>query len=112
MAYYMIQVAYSKEAWAALIKHPHNRMERLYAPIDRMEGRIVGSWLSFGEYDLVMILDLPDNAAAAAVAMTFAAGGATKSVKTTPLMTWDEGIQAMQIAGRSDYIPPHEVEGV
>ncbi|GIW05287.1 MAG: hypothetical protein KatS3mg060_0092 [Dehalococcoidia bacterium] len=109
MAYYMIQVAYSKEAWAALIKKPHNRMERLYAPLDRMEGRVIGSWLSFGDYDLVMILDLPDNAAAAAVAMTFAAGGATKSVKTTPLMTWEEGIQAMETAGRSDYIPPQDV---
>jgi len=41
---------------------------------------------------------MPDNVAAAALAMAFNAGGAVKTVKTTPLMSISEGIAAMKKA--------------
>ena len=33
-------------------------------------------------------------------------GGAVKGIKTTPLMTIEEGIEAMRKAGGSTYSPP------
>jgi hypothetical protein len=53
----------------------------------------------------VVILDMPDNVAAAAFAGAIAAGGSCKSVKTTPLLSPEEGVSAMRKAGTSGYHP-------
>ena len=63
------------------------------------------SGLTFGDYDLVGVLEMPDNASAAAFAMAVAAGGACKDVKTTPLLSLAEGLEAMKKAGNSGYKP-------
>jgi hypothetical protein len=38
--------------------------------------------------------------------MAASAGGAVKATKTTPLMTMEEGIEAMRKAGTAGYRPP------
>ncbi len=106
MAYYLVQVAYTSEAWAGLIENPQNRVEAVQPTIERLGGTMHGAWLAFGEYDVVTILELPDNVRAAAISMAFSAGGATKAVKTTPLMTWEEGIEPMRTAADTAYQPP------
>ena len=40
------------------------------------------------------------------LAVATAAGGSIKSIKTTPLMTIEEGIAAMKKAGQLAYVPP------
>ena len=47
-----------------------------------------------------------DNVTAAAAAIAATAGGACKSLKTTVLMSVDEGIQAMKKAGGAGYHAP------
>jgi uncharacterized protein with GYD domain len=61
-------------------------------------GKFVGGWLCFGEYDLVLIVDVPDNQSMAAIALGVGAGGAVKAAKTTVLMTGTEGIGALEKA--------------
>ena len=61
-------------------------------------GKLVGGWLSFGEYDLVIIADVPNNESMTAIALGVAAGGAIKASKTTVLMTGTEGVAAMKKA--------------
>ena len=106
MAYYLLQVAYAPEAWATLVKNPQNRIEVVRPAVEGLGGKIQGSWIAFGEYDLVAIFEMPDNVSAAAFSIAVSAGGAVKAIKTTPLMTWDEGIQAMRKAGGTGYRPP------
>jgi hypothetical protein len=49
---------------------------------------------------------LPSNVDAGAIAIAFAAGGACKAVKTTPLLTVEEAIEAMNKAiNRVGYVP-------
>lgn len=105
MPSYLVQVAYTPEAVAALIKKPQDRAEAVRKPIEKLGGKLVGGWLSFGEYDVVVVIDMPDNASAAAFALAIGAGGACKSVKTTPLISVDEGLDAMKKAGTSGYKP-------
>lgn len=105
MPYYMTQAAYSPEGWAALVKNPQNRIEVVRSAVEKLGGKIIGGWLAFGEYDIVAILEMPDNVTAAGLAMAFAAGGACKSVKTTPLLSPDEGLEAMKKAAKSGYKP-------
>lgn len=103
MPSYMIQVAYAPEAIAALVKKPQNRLEAVRKPIEKLGGKIEGAWLSFGDYDTVVICEMPDNVSAAAFSMAIGAGGACKAVKTTPLLSVDEGLAAMKKAGGTGY---------
>ena len=43
---------------------------------------------------------------AAAFSLAAAAGGAVKALKTTPLLTIDEGVAALRAAGGAGYQPP------
>ena len=105
MPHYLQQVAYSREGWEALVANPQNRIEAVRPAIERLGGRIESAWFSFGDYDVVVITDLPDNVSAAAIAMAFAAGGACKSVQTTPLISVDEAVQALTKARECGYQP-------
>jgi len=105
MPSYLLQVSYTPEALAAMIKHPQNRAEAVRKPIEKLGGREVGFWFAFGEYDVVSILEMPDDTHAAAFALAAAAGGACKAVKTTPLLSVDEELAALKLAGKSGYKP-------
>jgi uncharacterized protein with GYD domain len=106
MAYYMIQSAYTPQGWAALVKNPHDRLEAVRPVVERLGGRIMSGWMMLGEYDLMLILDMPDNASVAALSIAAAAGGALRDIRTTALLSLEEGVAAMQKAARSEYEPP------
>ena len=111
MPHYLIQVAYSIEGWKALVKTPQNRVEAVRPAIEKLGGKIESAWYTFGDYDVVLIVQMPSNVDAGAIAIAFAAGGACKSVKTTPLLTIDEAIEAMNKAAGSEYHPATEPWG-
>jgi len=106
MARYLLQVAYTSEAWAAQVKTPQNRIEAVRPVVERLGGHLECAYYAFGEYDVVAILEMPDNVSAAAFSLAAAAGGAAKAIKTTPLMTVEEGIEAMRKASGAGYRPP------
>ena len=105
MPHFLQQVAYSHEGWEALVANPQNRIEAVRPAIEKLGGKIESAWFSFGDYDVVVITDLPDNISAAAIAMAFAAGGACKSVQTTPLISPEEAMQALKKAHECGYHP-------
>jgi uncharacterized protein with GYD domain len=106
MPYYLYQVAYTPEAWAAQIKNPQDVRQRVQAVMEQNGGKLVGIWYAFGEYDVIGIAEYPDNVSVATVSITFAAGGAVKAAKTTPLMTVEEGMEFLKRAKTADYRPP------
>ena len=81
------------------MKNPQNRVEQVgRAATEAAGGKFIGGWLCMGEYDAVLIADVPDIESMAAIALAVAAGGALKSGKTTPLMTRDQGVTALKKA--------------
>ncbi len=106
MPNFLTQVAYTDEAWRALMSNPQNRFEALRPVCEKLGGRIVNAWFAFGDYDVVLILEFPNNVSAAALAVAAAAGGACKAIKTTPLMDAVEGIEAMRKAAECGYRAP------
>ncbi len=105
MPNFLIQVAYSREGWEALVRNPQNRIEAVRPAIEKLGGRIEHAWFAFGEYDVLLVADMPNNVNAAAVAIAFAGGGACKSVHTVPLLSVEEAVQAMKKASDSGYKP-------
>jgi len=103
MPHYLQQVAYSTEGWEALVENPQNRIEAVRPAIEKLGGKIESAWFAFGDYDVVLIIQMPTNVDASAIAMAFAAGGACKAVKTTPLLTVEEAVEAMKKAAGAGY---------
>jgi uncharacterized protein with GYD domain len=99
MPLYMYQAAYTAESLAAQLKNPQNRVEAVgRAACEAVGGKFVGGWYCFGDHDLILIADVPDNESMAAIALAIAAGGAVKSAKTTVLMTGAEAVAGMKKA--------------
>ena len=99
MALYMYQLAYTPESIAAQIKSPADRIESVAKPLlEKAGGKVLAAGYSFGEYDLTLIYEAPDDQTAAAVALAVAAGGAVRAARTTKLLTGPEFVQALQKA--------------
>jgi len=99
MSLYMYQFAYTPESWAAQMKHPENRIETVgKTNVEAAGGKFIGAWLCFGEYDVVLIADMPNEESMAGLALAITAGGALKVGKTTALMTGTQGVEALKKA--------------
>lgn len=105
MPRFLYQLAYTSDNWATQMKDPQNRIEKVRGSVEQLGGKIVDAYYAFGEYDIIVILDMPDNVSAAAWAIAIAGGGAAKAAKTTPLMSIDEGIEAVRKGAQSGYRP-------
>ena len=105
MPSFLVQVSYTSEATAALIKRPQDRSRVVGKAVEKLGGIVKSAWLSFGDYDTIVLVDMPDNVSAAAFALAVSAGGSCKAIKTTPLLSVEEGMDAMKKAGRSCYKP-------
>jgi uncharacterized protein with GYD domain len=105
MATYLVQAAYTSEAIKAAIASPQDRAAHIRKVVENLGGKMHGFWFSFGEYDVVALMDMPGNEAAAAIALAIAGGGMVKSLKTTPLLSVQEGLAALQQAAKCGYEP-------
>ena len=112
MAFYMIQAAYNTDGWKGLIAQPQDRIDAIKPALEQLDGTVVAGWLAFGEYDIVAIVELPTNVSAAAFSMAVSAGGTIKAFQTTPLMSMDEAVSAMELAAESAYAPATASETV
>ena len=106
MAIYMIQFAYTAEAWATLVKNPQDRSAAAREALQQLGGRLVGFYYCFGEYDGVALTEAPDDSAALAGAIALAAPGHLKAIKTTKLFTVEEAMEAMRKAGSLAFQAP------
>ena len=106
MAKYLFQAAYTSEAWAAQLQNPQNRVEAIRPVIAGLGGRIESVYFAFGDYDVIVIIEMPSNVEAAAFSLAVTAGGAIRAIKTTPLMSTAEGVEAMKKAAKSGYKAP------
>jgi uncharacterized protein with GYD domain len=105
MTHFLLQISYTPEAWAAMVKKPQDRAEAVRGAIEKLGGKEKGFWFSFGEYDIIGVIEMPNSVSAAAFSVAVGAGGACKAVKTTPLLTVEEGVEAMKKAATCGYKP-------
>jgi len=103
MASYLIQVSYTTAAVAAFIANPQDRSDVVRKAIESVGGKLQSIYLAFGDYDVVGLFDAPDNVSAAAFAVAIKAGGACKSIKTTPLISTADGVAVLKKAATANY---------
>ena len=98
MALAMIQFCYKSETVGNLIKNPEDRSAAVGKLVEQLGGKMVGFYYSFGDYDGLIIADLPDNTSIAATSIVAFAGGGTTKLKTTILFSVKEAMAAMKKA--------------
>ena len=106
MPYYLVQAAYTPQSMAALVQSPQDRPRMVRSVIEKLGGTVESFWLAFGDYDVVLIVQMPNEQTMAAFSMAASAGGGLRAIRTTPLITWEEGVLAMKQAGEAGYRPP------
>ena len=106
MGHYLLQGSYSANAWAAQIANPQNRLEQVSNMLAPSGINIVQGFAAFGENDLVLLIEAPDDKTMAAASITIGSTGSVTNLKTTPLMPIEDLVDALKIAQGVAYTPP------
>ncbi len=106
MPLYLGRFSYTTDAMKALLNQPQDRSAAARDVAESLGGKLLGFWFAFGAFDGVFLMEAPDNASAAALAMAVGASGALSEVETTVLLDMDEAQDAMRKAAAATYRPP------
>jgi uncharacterized protein with GYD domain len=82
-----------------------SRREALQKTVESVGGTLEAFYFAFGKTDVYLIVDAPDDAAAAAMSMATTASGAVE-VSTTILITPEEMDEVSARAKSVEYRPP------
>jgi len=104
MPKYMVHGSYTTEGLKGLLKEGGtSRRTTIEGLIKGMGGELEALYYAYGDEDVYVIADVPDNETMTAVALVVNASGAV-NVKTTPLITPEEVDTAVKKT--VDYRPP------
>ncbi len=106
MPLYLGRFSYTTDAMKALLNEPQDRSAAAREVAESLGGKLLGFWYAFGEFDGVFLMEAPDNASAAALAMAVGSSGALSEVETTVLLDMDEAQDAMRKAAAATYRAP------
>jgi uncharacterized protein with GYD domain len=106
MSKYLIQASYTADGLKGLQKDKASgRKAAVASAIESLGGKLEATYYCFGEYDVLVIVDLPNNIAASSLSLSLSvsASGLVRT-KTTPLLTVEEVDKAL--AKTSNYRAP------
>ena len=90
MAKYLWQASYTAEGVKGVLKEGGSgRRDAIEKLVADLGGTLDAFYFAFGEDDVYVIADLPDNTTAAAISLAVGATGAVR-IKTSVLLTPDE----------------------
>jgi len=96
MALYMYQASYTAKSMAAQLRDPRDPVDAIKSALEEVGATIVVAGFPFGEYDMLVVYEAPDDMTAASVAMAVAAEGEVKSAKTTRLLSGQEWLESLR----------------
>jgi uncharacterized protein with GYD domain len=95
MALYMYQASYTAKSMAGQLTEPRDPVEAIRPALEDVGAKLVVAGFPFGEYDVLVVYEAPDDVTAASVAMAVAAAGEVKSAKTTRLLSGQEWLDSL-----------------
>jgi uncharacterized protein with GYD domain len=96
MALYMYQASYTAKSMAAQLRDPQDPVDAIKSALEDVGATIVVAGFPFGEYDMLVVYEAPDDMTAASVAMAVAAEGEVKSAKTTRVLSGQEWVESLR----------------
>lgn len=98
MPTFISQGRYSRDAMLGMMNNPEDRTEAVSKLLQQAGGRFISYYVTFGEYDWLIVAEGPDERVMAAEVIAAAAGGGVTDVKTTLVLT---AAEAKEVFGRA-----------
>jgi uncharacterized protein with GYD domain len=98
MSLSMIQFSYKSETVGNLVKNPEDRSIAVRNLVEKLGGKLLAFYYTYGDYDGFLIADMPDNTSTLATVMAAFSAGGTAKLKTTVIITVKEAMAAMKKA--------------
>ncbi len=106
MGLYLTQARLTPEAVKAWAASGEDRRDVINGMMESVGGRLVSYYFSFGESDIVVIIEAPDNQSIASALLAVSGAGGVADIKTTVLMSYEEGLEALRRSASITYTPP------
>ena len=108
MALYMFKATYTSASIKAMVDNPTDRSEVLAKACTAFGGKMLHFLMAFGEDDAIVICELQDDVAAAAIAAQVSAAGSCSKINTVQLLSVEDWVKSCTMARdvASDYKAP------
>lgn len=106
MTKFLVLFTFKGETLKSLRKRPSDRAAVVGEAAQSVGGRLESYYWMLGQYDGVAILDLPDSAAAARLALTVSSTGAFTHLETHELFSAEQVLQLLKGVEGVDYAAP------
>jgi uncharacterized protein with GYD domain len=103
MPIYITQGRYTRDAIKGMIVKPEDRADAVSRLLSKIGGRLLGYYVTFGEYDFMTIAEAPNDVQMAAVLLAAGSTGGITDLHTTVALTSVEAKGAF--AAASDLAP-------
>jgi uncharacterized protein with GYD domain len=101
MPIFITQGRYTQQAMKGMVSKPEDRNEEVRQLFDRAGCKLLNLYMTFGEYDFLVISEAPDTKAVLSVLAVVGAGGSVSDLKTTLAVTTAEAKEAFASASKS-----------
>ena len=106
MTRYLIEATIAPHSFEAYLKDPQDRAEALGPVVEALGGKLIAAYFGVGQNKVYGIAEYPDDITLEAATMAMLAAGVSTSIKSTPIITSAEAVEAMKKAADIAYQPP------
>jgi uncharacterized protein with GYD domain len=103
---YAVLFRFKSETIKTLMNKPSDRAAAVQQLLDSAGGTLDAYYLMFGQYDGLVICDLPDSSSAAAVSFAVTSSGAFSHLETHELVPVEQLNTVLEKANQLTYRPP------
>jgi len=100
MAIFITQGCFTREYITGGLSKPEDRHAAIAALCERAGGKLISLYFTLGEFDFLIVSDMPDAQAAAVIAVAAVGGGGITKSLTTHAFTSAEAKTLFERAGR------------
>jgi uncharacterized protein with GYD domain len=100
MPIFVTQGRFTREYVRGGLAKPEDRQAAISKLCEQAGGRLISLHFTLGQYDFLVLSDMPDAKAAAAISLAASGGGGIQDVVTTQAFTTAEAKDLFQRAGK------------
>jgi len=100
MTIYITQGRYTHDAIKGMTAKAEDRTEAVRALFTKLGGKLIAFYLTFGEYDFIIIAEAHDEKTVATAVLAAAAAGGVTDLRTTVALNWTDAKAAFEAAGK------------
>lgn len=99
MPIFITQGRYTRDAMRGMVISPEDRTDAIARLLGKVGGRLIGYYMTFGDYDFLIIAEAPGETQMAAVLFAAVGAGGITDLRTTLAMNSVEAKGALAAAG-------------